>query len=400
MPVRAPTLKKLRGGKYQVRWEEESGRQRAKNFFSRELAQEFLKALHRGEADERARVTGKTFGDILDQWRRDRYGSLSTGTRVRYDNLIRLHFGSLLKCRIRELTAARVDRWIDELKAAIPGHGKEALRASFGHELTLLRAILAHYVDTEDDPHFVMPVKKRHRRAAVVKARPRRAPKDLSEADFQRFLARLEQDYGGTIAALAVVQFYQACRVSEPAALRWQDVRFDWEQPWRSRLCFEQHVVYARSKAVDDVIEPGIKNDDEKEHPMLPPVFEALRGLWRPGVSGLVFRGDDGGFLGYRWVQYRYDQTFERLGLPYRSTHVMRHGGTRKTFNETGGDRDIAAQQLGNRAAVEVYAKRSTRAFTEYAEEQWRRAQGAPSEGGRACGVHSAKPTLTLIKDN
>src|SRR6185437_2400358 len=75
MPMRAPTLKKLENGKWQVRWEEESGRQRAKNFFSKELAQEFLRALHRGDADERARVTGKTFGDILEQWRRDRYGS-------------------------------------------------------------------------------------------------------------------------------------------------------------------------------------------------------------------------------------------------------------------------------------------------------------------------------------
>lgn len=390
------TLKRLKNGKYQVRWRDSGEKQRARNFPSRELAQEHLRALHRDEADDRARIPETTVGEIVARWKKDLYGGMSAGTRVRYDNLLRLHFASLLPLSIRDLTPTRINQWIDELKAAVATHRKAHLRTSFHHELTLLRVILGFYDDNWDDPHFVMPLKKRHRLAAKLRNRPPAKAKDLTEADFLRFRSQLEADYGVMIGTLATVQFYQAGRISEPAALRWEDVHFDWREPRRSRLTFSQHVVYARSKDVEDFIEPGLKNsEDGKEHPMLPEVFQALTRLWKPGIRGLVFADDAGEFLDYRYVQYRYNRAFEKVGLPYSSTHVMRHGGTRKTFDETGGDEGIAAQQLGNAAVVKTYAKRSVHAFTRYANSQWDRAEALC-----ASGVHSGGRHLEIVKEN
>ena len=51
----------------------------------------------------------------------------------------------------------------------------------------------------------------------------------------------------------------------------------------------------------------------------------------------------------------------------------MRHGGTRKTYDETGGDLEVAKQQLGNSDldSVLIYAKRSSAAFGDYVDQKW-----------------------------
>ncbi len=365
------TLKKLKSGRWQVRWRDESGKQRAENFRSKEAAQEKLRALHRGEADARAH-TETTLKDVVADWKRDRYPCLSPSTRARYDTLLRLYFDSLLPLSIRQLTTQAVDDWIRWLKEEPNRFKKGGIRIAFKYELVLLQTILAYYEDYRDDPDFVNPVKRRH--ASDCRLHNRRAPKakDLSEEDFLVFGQRLEKDFGLETAALATLQFYQALRVSEAVALRWEDVHFDAKEPWKSRLAFRQHVLYMRSTNSADTIEPGLKNSGEgKEHPMLPEVHGMLRRMHRAGAKGLVFVPEGREFFSYHQVRYRYTKTFERLSLPYSSTHVMRHGGTRKTFDETGGDMAIAAQQLGNKKVVDVYAKRSVLAFTRYSEQQW-----------------------------
>lgn len=394
-------IKRQKNGRYQLRWRDETGKQRARNFRTKELAQDEMRALHRGKAT--ARPTAKnqlTLGDVVQRWKADCYTALGEGTKVRYDNLLRLYFEDLQKVEMAELTPARVDEWIAWMKSDPDRYKKARHRTSFHHELTLLKTILSYYDSYCDDDSFRSPVKARHRVAIRLRNRPKSRPKDLSEADFFAFRQRLEADFGLPVAVLATLQYYDALRISEAVPLRWSNVRFDWTSPRRSRLIFDEHVVFARSKAVRDFVEPGLKNrDDGKEHPMLPEVFTMLRRLWKPGAKGLVFappRGDQD-FFSYRQVQYRYNKTFERLGLAYSSTHIMRHGGTRKTFDETGGDYGIAGQQLGNsdRKSIETYAQRSVHAFTSYAARQW-----DLIELGSARNVHSAAVGLKTISEN
>ncbi len=386
------TLKRLASGRWQVRWRDRDGKQRAANYVSRELAQEKLRALHRGETDSRAPRSSKLVSEVVADWKRDRYPALSPTTRVRYDNLLRLYFGQLLSLSLPALTPRAIDEWVRWMKTDPDRFKKGGLRTSFHHELRLLRSILGYYEDYADDRDFVMPVKRRHFADCRIRNRRGGKPKDLGEDDFLVFRQRLEERFGVAIAAMATLQFYQALRISEAAALRWQDVHFDAEPP-KSRLTFCQHVLYTRSKDVADEIEPGLKNSDEgKEHPMLPEVYGMLRRMHRRGAKGLVFVPPTGEreFFSYRQVQYRYDQTFKALGLPYSSTHVMRHGGARSAFDDTGGDVGIAAQQLGNadRKSVDTYAKRSVLAFTRYAKAKWESASTVHPTGekGKTAG--------------
>lgn len=115
-----------------------------------------------------------------------------------------------------------------------------------------------------------------------------------------------------------------------------------------------------------------------KEQPLFPESFEALK-AWQHGHSarlGLVF-SLEGKHLEYRPIQYAYNEAFSRAGLPYRSTHVMRHGGCRNIYNEVP-DTAVAQQLLGNSSlqATLVYAKRHAGALTRVAEDHWKRFDG------------------------
>lgn len=356
---------------------------------------------------------GPTLAEVVDGWRRRRLPALAVGTRVSYENLLRLHFGKLMPVPVRGLTPALIDAWLAELVDGRDKFKKGKLRKSFSHELQLLTTILRDYHDYADDPQFVVPVRSRHRKAARLRNRLTAVKKDLTEAELQAFLSALEHGskYGPVLSVLAVVQYYQALRISEAAALRWEDVRLDEASPRRSRLYVTQHVCFVRGGQREAFIEPGFKNSDAcggiKEHPMLPPVYAALRRLWNPGASGLVFQppGRPGTFFTYRSIQFAYNQAFAKAGLPYTSTHVMRHGGTRKTYDETGGDLEVAKQHLGNRdlASVLVYAQRSATAFNRYADAQWDVHDGAKDEAsdGKA-GRKWSQPrsVLRVLKGN
>jgi len=157
-------------------------------------------------------------------------------------------------------------------------------------------------------------------------------------------------------------------------------VRFNngWTSPKDSRLRIVRHVEWGRSSGMPTEITPGFKNSGplggEKEQPIFPESFAALKTLYKIGAKGLIFHDGTGDVFSYQFTQRSYNRAFKRAGLPYSATHVMRHGGCRRVFNETK-DLGVAAQILGNisLATVEVYAKRYKTALTELSQSHWER---------------------------
>ena len=118
------------------------------------------------------------------------------------------------------------------------------------------------------------------------------------------------------------------------------------------------------------------------ELPLFPETYKALM-EFRGGLPaiGLVF-SVQGKLFEYRQIQAAYNTAFRRAGLPYSSTHVMRHGGCSAVYNLTG-DLTIAQQHLGNKSleTAKVYAHRNSKALTEVAKEIWK---NTAEENGRA----------------
>lgn len=395
-------MKKLASGRWQVRWRDETRKQRAKNFRSKERAEEFIRQFYRDEKSKTEALSSpqdKTLADVVEEWRRR--AVISDSTRINYENKIRLHLQPLMPMRVRSITPRTIDLWIDEMKRDPDRYGKGSIRQNFKQELKTLAVLLRYYAEYTDDDTYQFPLKARHRKAVVLRCRQKAAPKDLTEALFKRFADELcDGQDGEQMKALATIQFYHALRISEVAALYWEDVHFDHAEPWRSRLVVSRHVLYLRKAGVPDREDDGFKNSASqggvKEHPLMPAAYRALRALWREGLRGRIFNDPvTGEFWGYRVIQGRFNRAFERLGMPYRSTHVMRHGGTRRTYDGSGGDIGVAQQLLGNasRQTVDVYAKRHAGALTEFVHGEWVRTGGALK-------VHAQTPTLTLVKDD
>jgi integrase len=125
-----------------------------------------------------------------------------------------------------------------------------------------LSSILRYYIEYNDDTKYFHPIKRRHREAVkVARDSANKASQDITPAEFERFRDQLSRAlHGSLLASMATVQFYQALRISEVAALRWEDVTLDWQEPQKSRLTIRQHVVYLRRKESPDFIEQGFKN--------------------------------------------------------------------------------------------------------------------------------------------
>jgi integrase len=198
---------------------------------------------------------------------------------------------------------------------------------------------------------------------------------------------------------MATVQYYQALRISEVAALFWEDLFFDWDEPHRSRLTVRRKIYWPRKAGIASEIKEGFKNADSgdnqgvKEQPLFPESYEALMRIFKSGSKGLIFKMNDSHFE-YRILQKRYDRAFERAGLPHRGTHIMRHGGCSRLFDERG-DLGVAKQILGNSSlrSVEVYARRSKRALSDVAQKHWeRRGLQAVTGGNGECSEKDLRP--------
>jgi integrase len=327
------------------------------------------------------RPISPTLGEIYQEWKLRRFSALGAGTQRNYERYVRLHFQPLWHVPVCEITPRVVDEWLDGRKAALPQSLKANQRTAFKHELSVLRVLLKYFAEYYDDVSFRMPLKERHVEAARVRRRSDEKPKDLTEDEFWRFhAALLPQKYGRVYAAMATVQYFQALRVCEVAALRWEDVLLDHRDPRCYRLRISQHVEYPRVGGMKPVVVPGLKNDKgnpsdkTKELPVFPETFKALREFCAFGGRGLVFTSGLGQLFTYRQIQKAYDTAFINAKLSYRGTHVLRHGGTRRIYNETC-DLAVAQQLLGNSDldSTLVYAKRQKDALTRVASGHWDR---------------------------
>lgn len=340
-------------------------------------------------------ITGPLFQDIVKEWKECVYSSLASTTCEQYDKLLTHHFQTLMIEPIDAVNAKRVDQLIAEWKQGIGATVQSGRRKSFSHELTLLGIILNYYREYNNNS-FVNPILKRHRKDIKLRHNLLAKSKDLQPDEFLHFREKLRNEmHGKLFFALATLQFYLALRISEAAALHWEDIHLDFENQGESKISVRRSIQWSRTRDKKSKLVSGYKNaksnEGVKELPMFPAVFHVLKELYTEGATGLVFR-DQGTFFEYRQLQKAYDNAFKAAGLEYTGTHVMRHGGCRAVYNETG-DLSIAAQLLGNSdmETVQVYAKRDKGALKKLTKAHWTRFNSS-SELGAA----GSKPTIGI----
>ena len=373
------------GGNYEAR-KSCNGSRLKETFSTIEAARNWLFGSLERNQTESAINKGRNFGEIISEWKKRTFPTIEQSTQWQYEKVLNGYILPLARYGIYEITPKFIDEWIDDLKDPNGRGMRSKNRKSFEHELTLLTAILRYYEEYSDDPAFKLPIKRRHRDAIKLAISKKPLQKDIPEEEFLIFLEQFAHIKNGDLyRAMATVQFYQALRISEVAAIEWESLRFDQTNPESSRLRITKSVIWPRKKNLVPFVKLGFKNSKFssglKELPLFYQAYQVLRKMKGDQPrQGLVFQVD-GKVVGYRSIQHAFDRAFQLAGLPYSATHVMRHGGTSRVYN-LNGDASIAQQILGNKdiKTTMIYSHRKKSALTEVAQKEWAQLESAAQE--------------------
>ena len=320
---------------------------------------------------------GLSFGELVEAFKLRHFPKLARGSQVNYVQQLELHFQELMPMQIEDITPRFIDDWLETLKRNMSLRPRTK-RMTFEKELSLLATILRFYDEYYDCPSFKLPIKNRHRSDAVVVRRAAKPERTLSFEDFLKAReASLSSKYGELLYVMMTIQFRQALRIGEVAALHWEDVTMDFKEPSNSGIRVRRHLDWTRKRNMTSKVVDGLKNSRAaglcKELPMFPETFEALKRIYVVGGKGLVFKNNSGTFFEYRSLQHGYEQAFKIAGIPFGGTHNFRHGGVQLLYNQSGGNQALAGQLLGNEDSETIrnYARLSKTALKDAAKKEW-----------------------------
>lgn len=269
-----------------------------------------------------------------------------------YIRMFRLHFDFFKGIEIEQFTAAIVDDWLTHLRV----RNQNVQRLSFDHELTLLKTLVNYYWDEHDVKLDIF--KKRHINNAVVKKRIYKLNRELKEDEFKLFAHWLNLLYGEQYTMLAIIQYYQALRISEAFAIHYDCFSLDYKNPLNSTLTIKESVVFTHETGKKSKIQQGFKNGLIKVQPLLPQVFFYIKDRLEQYRDKYLFFENTENIPEFYKIKNAYTKAFKRANLPYSSTHILRHGGCSRIYNLSGGNIIVASQLLGNseQETIKTYA--------------------------------------------
>lgn len=296
------------------------------------------------------------------------------------------HLKWLFSIPVEDLTAQDIDQWLSYVIG--PQYPKPKSRVSFLRELKALTTILNWYREYKN-PSYQSPLLKRHREDCYFKEKPGKPDLSLSEEDLERFLNRLKNFQNSEYYYLASFQALTGCRIGEVCGLKWESINFDRSTVNIQRTCYWDYKT--KRPALRESTKTG-----ERRTIVLPPRLITLLKEWKAmtGKYEIVFH-KRGQLLRYNAIQSAYKKAFKALGLPERSTHVLRHTFA-SIFSEQTGDIRGTQAALGHRdlRITQHYAKvgeKTQRKVMHKFELGQDNKSPSPEGGGKIISLFNAK---------
>ncbi len=328
----------------------------------------------------------RVFQDLLLMWRNRHVHELSSNTKIRY-RVIESAYDFFRGRRICDIRSQHVDIWLEIMIR--DSEEKRGKRQSFVYELKILKSIFRFYKESFESVRFEIPIRRRHFQRAVIPGKIKKvSSKNLTRKDFDLFRRSLiaDSNEGKTLARLATLHFLHALRISEAAALHWEDIYLDEKDPASSFLRIQRSYKWHTPRKA--VLENGFKNSEAnqgiKDLPLFPESYRMIMRMknekLRKGktLKGLVFHTAERTPFTYRMIQYAYDCAFKRQGLNFRGTHILRHGGCRDHYRKNE-NLEIAQQLLGNTNIKNtiIYTENKSEALAKSIRREWRKKKSA-----------------------
>lgn len=290
------------------------------------------------------------FQDVFKEFINTKKSLLKQNTIDLYERIYHLHFSFFKDKDVDSFTPKTIDDWIFQLRL----DNKNKQRENFDHELCLLKNIVNFYNEFFDGSIEVF--KKRHALKSKLKLKTKKQNKELKESEFLKFSNKLALLYGQEAEMLAILQYYEALRISEAVAIHYNDIHLNYDNPYLSYITINKSVVFTHSSTKKSYLQEGFKNGMLKTLPLMPEVFIYLRNRLEKYKDQFLFI--ENGIPEFSKIQRMYNRAFQLSDLPYSSTHILRHGGCSRIFNFSGGNVLIASQLLGNstKETLKTYA--------------------------------------------
>ena len=297
-----------------------------------------------------------TFSDCFKKYLKESFPLLRRSTRESYEaRLIYFTKSPLLHVRMEEFKGKVVYNWIEWLKKQRTVKNKR--RKSFIHELAILKAILNWHRNFIDEG-FNVPITKKHKQLCYYKPLPPTRPDYYAKPEELRAFIKWLQEHRrhSVYWRLALFMILTGARVSEACGMCWDAVDFERgiarvirRTGWGHKT--KHPYLEETTKTISSVRVLLLSNELLK-------VLKVMKMESGNKKSGLLFPNARGGLLKYNAIQSAFNQSFMALGLPWRSTHILRHSYATGALMAT---RDLSSVQasLGHTSSrmTEKYAK-------------------------------------------
>ncbi len=294
------------------------------------------------------------FSDCIKIFQKKAIPFLQKPTRQSYLNGLKYLMESpLCNVEMDQLNARHIHNWIDWLKKHPTIH--TASRKSFQFELKLLTTVLNWYKNFVNE-NFNNPVTKQHKQSCYYKIiRPRCPDYFMRPMDARNWLDWIKKNRENPVYwRIAIFMLLTGVRICEACAMKWDAINLE-EGTARVMRIIRWDFHTRRPELVETT-----KTNTSSRLLILPDDLIKILKEMREEDSGnsLLFKKDNGDLLNYVTIQRIFNQGFQALNLPWRSTHILRHSYATMALLAT---KDLASVQasLGHRSSrmTERYAK-------------------------------------------
>lgn len=268
------------------------------------------------EAKMKAPIAGQSnginlsisFGEVWKKYCENRLPKLGDSRKYRIESKIPRFAMSLMSVSMSEVSPNVMDCLIDEQKLLA-----SKKRFNFEEELDFLKAIFNWYAENYDSS-YQNPIRKFHYSRGEVKAIEKK-DKSIMPHELELFFSSLNHFW----QRLAYMQLYMAGRIQEAAGLQkayvFKDQRIIKVKEVLTWIKNRPKLKLTTKTGKDSLVyinDHMMELIDELESEMLPdcPFLFHIKG--KP--------------LRYDQIYDAYNEAFERAGLPYKATHVLRYG--------------------------------------------------------------------------
>jgi integrase len=299
-------VSKLPSGRYRARFTGPDGlRHSAPVTFDTIMDADVWLTLRRAEVikDEwQPPVKGQKFGQYSKKWLQDR--QLKPRTTEHYEHLLAGHLAPLDDLLLRHLTPAVVADWYADINTG------PTMKA---HAYSLLRTIL----NTAVSHDLITANPCRIPRAGSSKRVHRIRPATLPE--ITTLVATMPPQY----RAMTMLAAWCGLRYGELAALRRSDL-----EPDGSLVRVRRGIVRVRRQMIEGTpkSDAGIRDVAIPPH-LAPMLLQHLEQHAMPGKNGLLFPGEDGGYLSSTTLYRYFHPARDAAGRPDLRWHDLRHTG-------------------------------------------------------------------------